>query len=206
MCPWLTTGVERHSLCRCRVADHGDELWITPGAELPIGAVTVTTLWAACRTDFPGIRWQADPAPQARSAEERKRRGSTARPPVRGPHGCSAVGGTLTSARPQCRRRRPRRGHRRWRRLLHREWRSTTTGGTCGNDTGRTPVDRASLDRSFVILAGLIKVLTSDNESTTSSNFCLHARCRLGSRASPQDQEVTSAAPEETSFCLQTVY
>jgi len=49
-------------------------------------------------------------------------------------------------------------------------------------------------------------VLTSDNESTTSRAFCLHARWRLGSRASRQDQEVTSPAPEETSFCLQTVY
>ena len=57
-----------------------------------------------------------------------------------------------------------------------------------------------------MILTGLIKVLTSDNESTTSRAFCLHARCRLGSRASRQDQEVTSPAPEETSFCLQTVY
>jgi len=62
------------------------------------------------------------------------------------------------------------------------------------------------LARSFVILTGLIKVLTSDNESTTSRAFCLHARWRLGSRASRQDQEVTSPAPEETSFCLQTVY
>jgi hypothetical protein len=62
--------VERHSLCRYRVADHGDELWITPGTELPIGAVTVTTLWAAGRTDFLGIRWQADPAPQARTTSE----------------------------------------------------------------------------------------------------------------------------------------
>jgi len=62
------------------------------------------------------------------------------------------------------------------------------------------------LTRSFVILTGLIKVLTSDNESTTSRAFCLHARWRFGSRASRQDQEVTSQAPEETSFCLQTVY
>jgi hypothetical protein len=36
------------------------------------------------------------------------------------------------------------------------------------------------LNRSFVILIDLIKVLTSDNKSTTSRAFCLHARCRLG--------------------------
>ena len=64
----------------------------------------------------------------------------------------------------------------------------------------------SALNRSVVILTGLIKVLTSDDESTTSRAFCLHARWRLGSRASRQDQEVTSPAPEETSFCLQTVY
>jgi hypothetical protein len=117
--------VERHSLCRCRVADYGDELWITPGVELPIGAVTVTTLWARVPHGLSRHPMASRPAPQARSAEERKRRGSTARSPVCGPQGTQRVGGTLTSARPQCRRRRPRRGHRRWRRLLHREWRST---------------------------------------------------------------------------------
>ena len=75
----------------------------------------------------------------------------------------------------------------------------------CGG-FGRCWLSWADLSRSFVILTGLIKVLTSDNESTTSRAFCLHARWRLGSRASRQDQEVTSPAPEETSFCLQTVY
>ena len=117
--------VWRHYLCSSRVADHGDELWITPGAELSIGAVTVTTLWAACCTDSPGIRWQADP--HRRRAASRNGSGAAALPcrPSADRTGARRVSGTLTTARPQCRRRQPRRGHRRWCRLLHREWRST---------------------------------------------------------------------------------
>jgi hypothetical protein len=63
-------------------------------------------------------------------------------------------------------------------------------------DPSKIKRSRFRLVRSFVILTGLIKVLISDDESTTSRAFCLHARCRLGSRPSRQDQEVHRQHPK----------
>ena len=62
------------------------------------------------------------------------------------------------------------------------------------------------LNRSFVILTVLIKVLTSDNEFDDQSG--LLSTCEMATRlaSQSQDQKVTSPALEETSFCLQTVY
>ncbi|MDQ3764758.1 MAG: IS66 family transposase [Actinomycetota bacterium] len=61
----LAVPVERHSPCRRRVTDHGDELWITPGADFLIGVATVTVLRAACCACCPGIPVASRPAPQA---------------------------------------------------------------------------------------------------------------------------------------------
>ena len=89
-CGLDTPGVERHSSCTQLVTRGEDELWITPFAV--IGHVRRQHDDADDRPCRPGpvIRWQADPHRRRASAEERKRRGSTAqaghRPGVR----CSA--------------------------------------------------------------------------------------------------------------------